>query len=256
MPYINCKEIAEKIEQETKGLLQSAPVLKVFFPRDDEPAEQYFKSLSRCGKRVGIEVVSRNFYPTISLAAFAGSVEIEEADGIMVLSEPPHLHGIRDCIGDLNVEGDDHNDDVENLFCTARACYEVIESLYKNLEGMNATVVGYGKRVGKPLTYLLMRKHVGTVTTTHKYTKSLLEHTTKADILISAVGKGGFITPDLVKPGSLVIDVGCDSHGRGDVDPSVQEIANVTPVPGGVGPITTALIMKNVALKSRKEQTV
>lgn len=256
MPYINCKPIAEKIEAETKSFISGLhyiPELSIILPTEDQSAEIYARSITRAAERVGIHISVARWYSclepiTRDFARYHFEKEIQRSiDGVVVLSDSPDLLWLRDEIPkNLNVEGDDHNDNIDLLFCTALACVEVIESV-QPLEGLDVVVVGYGKRVGKPLSYLLMRKHVGSVTTTHKYTKSLISHTQRADVIISAVGKPGIITPEMVKPNALVIDVGCSSNGKGDVLSTVSEIASVTPVPGGIGPITTAILLRNVA---------
>lgn len=247
--YLDCKPIVEKIESEIIGSLFDKPTLSVYCPAEDISSEYYFNALSKAGDRLGIEVNRVYFNPKISYESFRRSLFYDKSDGIMILSEPPHLYNIRNELGPRNVEGDDHNDNIDKLFCTAKACYEIIKYFRPDHEGLNVTVVGYGKRVGKPLSYLLMRKHLGTVTVTHKYTKNLIAHTSRSDIIVSAVGHKDIIFSAMAPKGSLIIDVGCSEDGKGDVHPEVAKFCDVTPVPGGVGPITTALIMKNLSLK-------
>lgn len=123
-----------------------------------------------------------------------------------------------------------------------------------NISGKHAVVIGKSTIVGKPLSLLLM--HAGaTVTICHSRTKNLSEHTKNADIVISAVGKKNLVTADMVQPGALVIDVGinvAENAGwklSGDCDTnSIAEIADITPVPGGVGPMTIAMLLSNVLL--------
>jgi len=132
---------------------------------------------------------------------------------------------------------------------TARAVMKLIESTGINLEGKNAVVVGRSSIVGKPAAMMLLEKNA-TVTICHSKTKDLSEFTKKADILVVAVGKAKLITKDMVKPGAVVIDVGInrvDGKIIGDVDfENVKEITGfITPVPGGVGPMTIAMLMEN-----------
>jgi len=132
---------------------------------------------------------------------------------------------------------------------TARAVLHLIESTGINIEGKNAVIVGRSKIVGKPTAMLLLEKNA-TVTVCHSKTKNLGEHTKKADILVAAVGKPGLIKKEMVKEGSVVIDVGINrvyNKVVGDVDlENVKEIAGyITPVPGGVGPMTIAMLMEN-----------
>ncbi len=148
-----------------------------------------------------------------------------------------------------DVEGNEFDDDPERVSCTARACLEIIRQ-ETEIEGKEVVIVGYGKVVGKPLAYLLMRAHAGSVTTTHKYTQNLDEHLKRADIVISAVGKPHFIDYEC-KDGTVIIDAGISigvGGVNGDVHPIMYNKAKISPVPGGVGPVTSALVMQNVAL--------
>jgi methylenetetrahydrofolate dehydrogenase (NADP+)/methenyltetrahydrofolate cyclohydrolase len=116
------------------------------------------------------------------------------------------------------------------------------------LQGRNAVVIGRSEIVGKPMAMLLLARHA-TVTICHSRTADLGAHTREADILVAAVGVPGLVTPDLVKPGAAVVDVGVnrtESGLVGDVDPAVAEVAGyLTPVPGGVGPMTIAMLLRN-----------
>ena len=134
--------------------------------------------------------------------------------------------------------------------CTPAGCLHMIEAAGVDLDGKHAVVVGRSNIVGKPAALLLMQKNA-TVTVCHSHTRDLAAVCRTADILIAAVGKAGFITADMVKPGAVVIDVGinrgADGKLHGDVDfAPVSEIASyITPVPGGVGLMTRAMLMLN-----------
>ena len=116
------------------------------------------------------------------------------------------------------------------------------------LKGKEAVVIGRSEIVGKPMAMLLLAEHA-TVTICHSRTANLAEHTRRADILVAAVGRPGIVTPEMVKPGATVIDVGVNRTEAGlvgDVDPGVFEVAGLmTPVPGGVGPMTIAMLLRN-----------
>jgi methylenetetrahydrofolate dehydrogenase (NADP+)/methenyltetrahydrofolate cyclohydrolase len=117
------------------------------------------------------------------------------------------------------------------------------------LKGKEAVVIGRSEIVGKPMAMLLLAEHA-TVTICHSRTVDLAEHTRRADVLVAAVGRAGLVTPDMVKPGATVIDVGVNRNVEGklvgDVDPAVFEVAGLlTPVPGGVGPMTIAMLLRN-----------
>ena len=122
------------------------------------------------------------------------------------------------------------------------------------LEGRRAVVIGRSEIVGKPVAMLLLAKHA-TVTICHSRTRDLAEHTRAADILVAAVGRPGLVTPDMVKPGAAVVDVGVnrtESGLVGDVDPAVAEVAGLmSPVPGGVGPMTIAMLLRNTLNAAR-----
>ncbi len=117
------------------------------------------------------------------------------------------------------------------------------------LKGKEAVVIGRSEIVGKPMAMMLLAEHA-TVTICHSRTVDLAAHTRRADILVAAVGRAGLVTADMVKPGAVVIDVAMNrtDEGKlvGDVDPSVFDVAGLmTPVPGGVGPMTIAMLLRN-----------
>ncbi len=136
------------------------------------------------------------------------------------------------------------------LSCTPAGVIELLKRSNVTMEGANAVVVGRSNIVGKPMAALLLREHA-TVTIAHSRTKNLKEVTKNADILVAAVGRPKFITVDYVKEGAVVIDVGIhrneDGKLCGDVDyENVEPLASaITPVPGGVGPMTIAMLMNN-----------
>ncbi len=140
--------------------------------------------------------------------------------------------------------------DYKFLPCTPAGVIELIHSTGVEIEGKNCVVIGRSNIVGKPMAMLLLHQN-GTVTICHSRTKGLAEICKRADILVSAVGRAHFVTADMVKEGAVVIDVGMnrDENGKlcGDVDfAAVEPIAShITPVPGGVGPMTIAMLMKN-----------
>lgn len=146
----------------------------------------------------------------------------------------------------------------DGLFpATPQSCIEIILRSGIKLEGAETVLVGHGETVGKPLTSLLMR-HMPTLTICHHMTRDLAAHTRQADLLIVAVGKAGLIKGEMIKPGATVIDVGInevDGKIVGDVkyDEAEQVAGMITPVPGGVGSLTTAIIMQNL-LKAMKFQ--
>lgn len=145
--------------------------------------------------------------------------------------------------------------------CTPAGVMELIHGVGINVEGKNCVVVGRSNIVGKPMAILLMHEN-GTVTICHSKTRNLKEVCKGADILVAAVGRRHFITKDMVKPGAVVIDVGMnrDQDGRlhGDVDTeNVKEVAGyITPVPGGVGPMTIAMLLKNTVMAAKLQNAL
>ena len=142
--------------------------------------------------------------------------------------------------------------------CTPAGCLEMLDHYGAALTGAEAVVVGRSRLVGKPLAQLLLGRHA-TVTMCHTRTRDLAAHTRRADVLCVAAGRPGMITGDMVKPGAWVIDVGVNrlSTGKlaGDVDrASVEPVAQgLTPVPGGVGPMTIAMLMRNTLLAAERQ---
>jgi methylenetetrahydrofolate dehydrogenase (NADP+) / methenyltetrahydrofolate cyclohydrolase len=137
------------------------------------------------------------------------------------------------------------------LPCTPRGIVELINHYKIPLAGAEVVVIGRGLTVGRPLGLLLTRKQENaTVTLTHTGTKDLAAHTKRADIVVAAIGKAHFLKQDFIKPGATVIDVGISRTQQGllgDVDPAVMNVAAyVAPMPGGVGPMTRAMLLMNV----------
>jgi methylenetetrahydrofolate dehydrogenase (NADP+)/methenyltetrahydrofolate cyclohydrolase len=142
------------------------------------------------------------------------------------------------------------------LPCTPRGCIELLRRFGVPIDGADVVVVGRGITVGRPMGLLLTRRSENaTVTTCHTGTKNLADHVRQADIVIAAAGVPGLITTEMVRPGAAVLDVGItrivgpDGKGRytGDVDPGVRDVAGfLAPMPGGVGPMTVAMLLTNV----------
>lgn len=143
--------------------------------------------------------------------------------------------------------------------CTPAGCIRMLELAGIPIEGKHAVIIGRSNIVGKPMGHLLLERHA-TVTTCHSRTKDLAAVAREADILVAAVGRPGFVTADMVKPGATVIDVGINRIAPkklvGDVDfEAVAEVAGaITPVPGGVGLLTVAMLMQNVVKAARMQQ--
>ena len=151
--------------------------------------------------------------------------------------------------------------DFSFLPCTPAGVMELIAETGVDVCGKNCVVIGRSNIVGKPMAMLLLHKN-GTVTICHSRTKNLAEICSQADILVAAVGKAGFVTPDMVKEGAVVIDVGMNrnSEGKlcGDVDYAAcfDKAGYITPVPGGVGPMTIAMLMRNTLTAAKIKNNI
>ena len=145
--------------------------------------------------------------------------------------------------------------DFDFLPCTPAGVMELLDEYGIDPKGKQCVVIGRSNIVGKPMAMLLLHRH-GTVTICHSRTQHLTGICAGADILVAAIGKAAFVTPDMVKEGAVVIDVGINRNAEGkvcgDVDPAVMEKASyMTPVPGGAGPMTITMLMKNTLKAAR-----
>lgn len=259
--------ISAAVTEQVASLKNSgvAPTLSIVVPTDDEGSAWYVRSLARAAKKVGMEC-------RIDQMTGASRAEIESR--LDALSADPSVHGMM-CqtplphgvaLGDVGQHIDPRKDvDGANPLslgrlaaglpafvpATAAAVLEILRRENVPLAGVRAVVVGRSTVVGKPAALLLLAEHA-TVTVCHSRTKDLAEVCRQADILVAAVGRPTLIGKAHVAPGAVVIDVGTNStpDGRlvGDVDQSsLQDLpVSLTPVPGGVGPVTTALLMRHV----------
>ena len=255
-------EIAERVKTlKEKGIV---PGLAVILVGNDPASEIYVRN-----KQIGCEETGMNGQ-TIRMDGSVTQEELEEeidrlnrddqVHGILVqLPLPGHLDeqaALAKILPEKDVDGF-HLINAGHMLtgtegvvaCTPKGALYMIRSTGEELSGKEAVVIGRSNIVGKPMAMLLLRENC-TVTICHSRTKNLKEHTRRADILVAAVGKAGFVTADMVKPGAIVIDVGInrvDGKVRGDVDfDAVKEVAGwITPVPGGVGKMTIAMLLSN-----------
>lgn len=144
-----------------------------------------------------------------------------------------------------------------HVSATPLGVMELLGAYEVELEGADAVIIGRSEIVGKPMAALLLRANA-TVTFCHTRTRDLAERTRRADLLIAAAGRAGLVTPEMVRPGATVVDVGITRTSAGlvgDVDPGVVEVAGLlTPVPGGVGPMTRAMLLANTVRAARARQ--
>lgn len=254
------KEVADL--QDTDGI---TPGLAVVIVGDDPASRTYVNNKKKACAEVGIYSEEYALPAETSqqeLLDLVGSLnKKQDIDGILVqlplpkgLNEKAVIEAIDpgkdvDAFHESNV-GRIMIGNFHFLPCTPAGVMELLRHEGIDVAGKDCVVVGRSNIVGKPMAMLLLHSN-GTVTVCHSKTKDLPEVCRRADILISAVGKAKFITADMVKPGAVVIDVGMnrDENGKlcGDVDfAAVEPIAScITPVPGGVGPMTIAMLLKN-----------
>jgi methylenetetrahydrofolate dehydrogenase (NADP+)/methenyltetrahydrofolate cyclohydrolase len=263
MPYIDCKLITNKILSETK--LQPCR-LEVIYNADDVSAKSYLESSKKISKVFLTIINSTEFRNTTSKQELTNLIEGHNANsdvhGILLMSPTQAQQNFECIVPSKRVEGNDCDDNIDRVNCTARACVEIIETCIP-IPNKHFLIIGYGKAVGKPLAYLLMRKHAGSVTTVHKYTdQSLLfdpdtpyNFIDRADVIISAVGKPHFVARAKVE-NRIFIDAGISVRGGktlGDVNPLLAKDNIVSPVPGGVGPVATSLLFQNIQKAARGE---
>lgn len=265
---------AEAADLTAKGW---APRLVSISVGDVAAAELYVRNQQKSAEAAGLQFEARNYPASISLEQLTGVLHGLNADprvnGIIIQRPlPVHIpvktlqkavHPLKD------VEGM-HPASIGNIVyndlalgpCTAVAAVEILKSLPLKVEGLDVCVIGHSEIVGKPIAFLMMGLGA-TVTVCHHMTRQVSVHSRRADAVFVAVGKPGLVTGEMLKPGAALIDIGInripgpDGKGRtvGDADfDSCAEVAGwITPVPGGVGPVTVATLLKNAVLATRMQ---
>jgi len=280
MQLIDGKSLAKKVQtsvaSEVEKLKQEkniVPGLAVILIGDDPASHAYVKMKAKACENVGFYSITHSMPDTISQDEIIATIEMMNGnpriDGILVqLPLPKHVDT------DKILEVIDPKKDVDGFHaynvgrlvtnldsfvaCTPLGVMKMFEEYNIDLEGQDVCVVGASNIVGKPMSALLLNANA-TVTVTHIFTKDLKAHTSQADIVIVGVGVHGLIKEDMVKEGAIVIDIGInrieDGSLVGDVDfKNVSpKCSYITPVPGGVGPMTIAMLLSNT-LKSAKQR--
>ncbi len=278
MQLIDGKSLAKKVQNsvasEVEKLKQEkniVPGLAVILIGDDPASHSYVKMKAKACENVGFYSITHSMPDTISQDEIIATIEMindnPRIDGILVqLPLPKHVDT------DKILEVIDPKKDVDGFHaynvgrlvtgldsfvaCTPLGVMKIFEEYNIDLKGQDICVVGASNIVGKPMASLLLNADA-TVTVTHIYTKDLKAHTSKADIIVVGVGVPGLIKEDMVKEGAIVIDIGInrieDGSLVGDVDfKNVSpKCSYITPVPGGVGPMTIAMLLENT-LKAAK----
>lgn len=261
------QDIRQEIKQEVEELKQKGlqPGLAVVLVGEDPASQSYVKGKEKGCQEVGI-------YSRV-IRKPAEITQQELLDLVEELNQDPQIHGIlvqlplpKHISEDLVIQAIDPKKDVDGfhpisvgnmvigapcfLPCTPHGIIEIMKRSGVNIAGKHAVVIGRSNIVGKPVSMLLLKENA-TVSICHSRTENLAEMTRQADILVAAIGKAHFIGADHVKPGAVVIDVGVNriETGKlvGDVRfDEVKEVASyITPVPGGVGPMTITMLLKN-----------
>ncbi|AWR87226.1 bifunctional methylenetetrahydrofolate dehydrogenase/methenyltetrahydrofolate cyclohydrolase FolD [Meiothermus taiwanensis] len=273
--------VAEAVYQELQALLATLPYvphLRVVRLGDDPASVAYVRLKDRQAKRLGLSSQVDVFPESTSqeelLAHIAQLNADPQVDGILVQSPVPKQV-------DFNavLEAIDPQKDVDGLTpvnagrmwmglealesCTPAGIMRILKHYQIPLAGKEVVIVGRSNLVGKPLAALMLREHA-TVTIAHSRTQDLAAVCRRADILVAAVGKAGLITPEMVRPGAVVVDVGINRVGQnekgrdilvGDVAPGVAAVASaLTPVPGGVGPMTVAMLLYNTVMAAMRRR--
>ena len=280
------KEIARKTREKLKiecdnlkkeGILSKLAVIMV---GDDKASQIYVKNKSKACQEIGIkfeEYFLGNDIKQEELIELIQKLNLDKSiNGILLQSPIPKSLDINEAFRIILPEKDVDGFNPINVgklclnqetfvSCTPYGIMKMFEEYDIDLTGKNVTILGRSNIVGKPLIQCCFNKNA-TVTVCHSKTKDLKEHTKNADIVISAIGKAKFVTADMIKDGAVVIDVGInrDESGKivGDVDfEKVSSKASyITPVPGGVGPMTIAMLMNNVIkatkLQNRRSETL
>jgi methylenetetrahydrofolate dehydrogenase (NADP+)/methenyltetrahydrofolate cyclohydrolase len=279
---IDGKKFAQELRSKVKKEIQSikrktrlTPGLTVILVGNNTPSEIYVKNKELSAKEVGINSKILRFKSSISEKKLISVIHKLNKDkkvhGILVqLPLPNHINGskiIEEIDPNKDVDGF-HAINVGNLSsgndalvpCTPLGCYLMIKNVRKNLSGLNAFIIGRSNLNGKPMAQLLLKEDC-TVTIGHSKTKNLKELCKKADIVVAAVGRANLVKGDWIKKGAIVIDVGINRVEKkggykivGDVDfkSVVKKAKAITPVPGGVGPVTIACLLSNT-LKAFKK---
>ena len=261
-------DVADRVQAlKARGI---EPHLAIILVGEDPASEVYVKHKVNDSSQTGLKATLERYPATMSEADLLARVHALNDDasvhGILVqLPLPAHMdaHKVIEAISPAKDVDGFHVQSAGALMtglpgfwsCTPYGCIKLLESTGIDLRGKNAVVIGRSNNVGKPMALMLLQKNA-TVTMCHSATKDLKAHTLQADVIVAAVGRRNVLTADMVKPGAVVVDVGMNrvpegepNAGKlcGDVDfDGVKEVASwITPVPGGVGPMTRAMLLVN-----------
>lgn len=273
------KEVAKKTRERLKNKVEELkqkgiyPKLAVIMVGEDGASKIYVKNKSKACEELGIEYEEFLLGDETTQEQLLELINTlnnrKDIHGILLQSPIPKKLDINEAFRTISPNKDVDGFNPVNvgklvlgqdtfISCTPFGVIKLLEEYNIEIEGKNAVVIGRSNIVGKPMLQCLLNKHA-TVTICHSKTENLKEVTKKADILVAAIGRAKFVTADMVKEGAVVIDVGINRNQEGkvcgDVDfEEVSKIAShITPVPGGVGPMTIAMLMNNI-IKATQNQ--
>ena len=276
---IDGKKISQEIKDEVKAKVEELgkkgiqPCLAVILVGEDPASQVYVRNKKRACEYCGIKSLSYELPEETTEEELLALVDelnnSKECNGILVqLPLPKHIDEDKVLLKikpEKDVDGfHPYNvgllsiGDADLKACTPAGCIELIKRSGVDITGKNCVVVGRSNIVGKPVGMLLLSEN-GTVTTCHSKTKNMAEICRSADILVVAIGKEKFIKADMVKDGAVVIDVGINRMDNGklcgdvDFDEVEKKASLITPVPGGVGPMTIAMLMNNCLIACKKQ---
>ena len=261
------KQLRAQVAADTAALKAKGltPGLAVVLVGDNQASQVYVRNKVKACEDAGLHSVLEKYEATMTEADLLARVEALNNDdsihGILVqLPLPAHIDAqkVIEAISPAKDVDGFHIASAGALMtgmrgfwpCTPYGCMKMLESIGYDLKGKHAVVIGRSNIVGKPMALMLLQKDA-TVTVTHSRTKDLKALTLQADVIVAAVGKRNVLTADMVKPGTVVLDVGMNRNDEGklcgDVDfDGVKEVAGfITPVPGGVGPMTITMLLVN-----------
>lgn len=268
---IDGKALAAGIRQEIRSKIQNftdaprPPCLAVILVGDNPASQVYVRNKIKACHDTGITSLEKRLLADSSEAELLSLIkelnEDDSVDGILVQLPLPKGFDEQKVIRSIAVKKDVDGFHVENMgalvtglkgfrCCTPLGVMKMLESVGYPLDGANALVIGRSNIVGKPMALMLLEKNA-TVTVAHSRTKNLKELAKNADIIVAAAGKANLVTDDMVKPGAVVIDVGMNRNQEGklcgdvDTEAVVRVAGFITPVPGGVGPMTIAMLLDN-----------
>jgi len=268
------KELAARVRVDVaREVEEIGPVgLATVLVGDDEASHVYIGAKHKAATEAGIDARDVRLPADTSeedvLALIARLNDDDEVDGILVqLPLPSHMNETKVTYAVSPAKDVDgfHPLNAGNLYlgtpihvpATPSGCMELLRAYDIHPSGKEAVVIGRSEIVGRPMAMLLMHANA-TVTVCHSRTADLASHVRRADIVVAAVGRPGIVTADMVKPGAACLDVGLtrtDEGIRGDIDPSVAEVAGfLTPMPGGTGPMTIAMLLQSTLKAARYRQ--